>query len=56
MTPARGPLNVLWVVEVTTSQNSNGEGITPAATKPLMCDISAIKYEPLALAISWKRL
>jgi len=41
---------------VTTSQYSKGEGITPAATKPLICDISAIKYESLACAIVLKRL
>lgn len=56
MIPARGPLNVLCVVDVTTSQYSKGDGITLAATKPLICDISAIKYESLALAISLNRL
>jgi len=38
----RGPLRVLWVVEVTTSECSNGDGITPAPTSPDIWDISAI--------------
>ena len=37
----RGPRNDLWVVVVTTSANSNGLGITFAATRPLMCAMSA---------------
>ena len=37
----RGPRSDLWVVVVTTSAYSKGEGITPAATNPLICAISA---------------
>ena len=32
--PDLGPLNVLCVVDVTTSANGTGEGYKPAATKP----------------------
>lgn len=39
----RGPRSDLWVVVVTTSAYSKGDGITPAATKPLMCAMSASK-------------
>lgn len=39
----RGPRSDLWVVVVTTSAYSNGEGTTPAATSPLICAISASK-------------
>lgn len=37
-----GPRRVLWVVEVTISEYSNGVGMTPAATKPDIWDISDI--------------
>ena len=41
--PDLGPRSVLCVVVVTMSQNSNGLGMTPAATSPLTCAISANK-------------
>ena len=37
----RGPRSDLCVVVVTTSAYSKGDGITPAATNPLMCAMSA---------------
>ena len=41
--PPRGPLIVLWVVEVTISAYSIGLGCSPTATSPAMCAISTIK-------------
>ena len=62
----RGPRNDLWVVVVTTSANSNGLGITFAATRPLMCAMSAKRTafclshtyipENYLLKWMWKRL
>lgn len=37
----RGPRSDLWVVVVTTSAYSKGDGMTPAATSPLICAMSA---------------
>ena len=34
MIPALGPRSVLWTVDVTISQKGNGDGTTPAATRP----------------------
>ena len=50
--PPRGPLNVLCVVDVTTSAYSTGFGWRPAATNPAICAISTIKYAPTLSAIS----
>jgi len=40
--PDLGPRSVLWTVVVTTSQKGNGDGTTPAATRPAMWAMSAI--------------
>ena len=56
MTPALGPLRVLWTVEVTTSQSSKGDGASPAATRPDTWAMSAIRSEPGAkFEISYPR-
>ena len=41
--PPLGPLNVLWVVEVTKSAYGTGDGWAPVATKPAIWAISTIK-------------
>ena len=38
--PARGPRRDLWVVVVTTSQCSKGDGCSPVATNPEMWAMS----------------
>ena len=48
--PPLGPLRVLCVVLVTTSQYFIGEGCTPDATRPLGCAISAIRKAPIESA------
>ena len=42
MMPARGPVSVLCVVLVTTSQYGTGLGCAPAAMRPAMCAMSAM--------------
>ncbi len=39
----RGPRSDLCVVVVTTSACSNGDGMTPAATRPEMCAMSTTR-------------
>ena len=55
MTPALGPLSVLWTVEVTTSQCSKGDGASPAATRPDTWAMSAISREPAENQIKFWR-
>ena len=50
--PPLGPLSVLCVVVVTTSQYGIGEGCKPAATRPEGWAISAIRNAPTSVAIS----
>ena len=52
MIPERGPLKDLCVVEVTTSQYSNGLFYNLAATRPEMCAMSAMRIAPQLSAIS----
>ena len=47
----RGPRSDLCVVVVTMSANSNGEGTTPAATRPEMCAMSASMYAPTCVEV-----
>ena len=54
MMPARGPVSVLCVVLVTTSQYGTGLGCTPAAMSPAMCAMSAMSSAPHSSAISRK--
>ncbi len=54
--PPRGPLNVLCVVEVTTSAYGTGDGCKPAATNPAICAMSTQSTAPHLSAISLKRL
>ena len=57
MTPALGPLSVLWTVEVTTSQCSKGDGASPAATRPDTWAMSAISREPAENQIQlWREI
>ena len=46
-----GPRKDVWVVVVTTSAYSKGEGMTPPTTKPEICAMSASKYAPHLSAI-----
>ena len=41
--PPRGPLKVLWVVDVQTSANGTGLGYKPAAISPETCAMSTKK-------------
>ena len=54
MMPARGPVSVLCVVLVTTSQYGTGLGCTPAAMSPAMWAMSAMSSAPHSSAISRK--
>lgn len=51
----RGPLRLLWVVVVTMSEYSNGDGTTPAETRPLMCAMSDSNQAPEASATFFMR-
>ena len=49
----RGPRRDLWVVVVTMSAYSKGEGMTPAAIRPEIWAMSTIRYAPTLSAI-WR--
>ena len=55
MMPPRGPLRVLWVVEVTIWQCGIGSFKRPAAIKPAGCETSAINKAPTLSAMALKR-
>ena len=54
MMPARGPVSVLCVVLVTTSQYGTGLGCRPAAISPAMWAMSASSRAPTSSAIARK--
>ncbi len=51
-TAPRGPSRLLCVVDMTTWAMPIGEGTTPAATRPPMCEMSARKYAPTSSAMA----
>ena len=50
--PPRGPRSTLCVVNVTTSANGTGDGITLPATSPMKCAASTIRIAPTSSAIA----
>ena len=52
ISPPRGPRRVLWVVVVTISAWGNGDGWTPAATRPAMWAMSTNRSAPTPWAIA----
>ena len=55
MIPPRGPLSVLWVVEVTIWAYFTGFSNSPAAIKPAGCAMSTMNMAPTLSAISRMR-
>ena len=53
--PPRGPRSVLWVVVVTTWAWPNGEGCSPAATRPAKCAMSTRNRAPTSSQIARNR-
>ena len=50
--PPRGPLSVLWVVDVTTSAYGTGSGWALPATRPAKCAMSTIMIAPTSSQIA----